>query len=338
MAALGKKLPPASSVMIGESWELADLPASIPDGQSVIANGELAGQTLRHAIRNFRDQIMGDAQLMPAGQSTNAGTAHDKGFPLLIKFLDARENLSVQVHPDAEYAARHPGAGVHVKSEAWVIVSAEPGAVIYKGVKANVSVFEFAEHIKTNQVVDDLIAVPVKAGDWHYLPSGTCHALGGGIVLAEIQTPSDTTFRVYDWGRISSAKGRELHVQQALECIRFGPQDSGTPPKSAKPARSIEVKGVRTTELVAAEYFHIERVDALSMAQFRIVVSGRPEVWMMISGSGRIQDQSGAAVDLHPGTTVLIPAALGDDWSAMISRSSWMLRVKVPSPLKGMIA
>src|SRR5438105_11357547 len=116
------------------------------------------------------------------------------GFPLLIKYLDARENLSVQVHPDERYVARHPEA--HLKSEAWVVIHAEPGAVIYKGVKPHVKPQDFAEHIRTNQVVDDLIAIEVKVGECHYLPSGTCHALGAGIVVAEIQTPSDTTFRV----------------------------------------------------------------------------------------------------------------------------------------------
>ncbi|MCI0364719.1 MAG: class I mannose-6-phosphate isomerase [Phycisphaerales bacterium] len=323
LAALGKKLPP--KIPIGESWEIADLPRSVADGQSVIANGEWEGQTLRQAMASHHEEIMGDAD-----------TSAEGGFPLLIKYLDAGENLSVQVHPDAEYAARHPEA--HVKSEAWVVISAEPGSVIYKGVKPDVTAEEFAEHIRTDQVVDDLIAVPVKAGDWHYLPSGTCHALGAGIVVAEIQTPSDTTFRVYDWGRKEApgtVASRELHIEQALECIDFGRQ---TQEKPSKPARSIEASGVRTTELVTTEFFHIERVDALSMARFRVVTSGRPEVWMMISGAGRIQAQNGPAIDLHPGTTALIPAGLGDEWMAMLARSAWMLRVKLPSPLKGMIA
>ena len=136
---LGKSLPPGA--LIGESWELADLPESIAEGRSVIANGELSGKPLRQALQQFKFQIMGDAPLTPDG-----------GFPLLIKFLDARQNLSVQVHPDDQYARSHPEA--HLKSEAWIIISAEPGAVIYKGVKPSVTAQQFADHIRNGAVVE----------------------------------------------------------------------------------------------------------------------------------------------------------------------------------------
>jgi mannose-6-phosphate isomerase len=322
----GKQLPPGEN--IGESWELADLPPAIPGGRSVIANGEFNGITLHQAIAQCPDQIMGDAKLSPEG-----------GFPLLIKFLDARQNLSVQVHPNEDYARRHPDS--HLKSEAWVILQAEPGSVIYKGVQPDITAAEFAAHIKNGTVVNDLIAVPARVGDCHYLPSGTCHALGGGIVVAEIQTPSDTTFRVFDWNRPDGAAGggRELHIEQALECIKFGPsavvpQNS---PNSAKLHKPIEVRGIRTTPFAATEHFEIDRVDAMTMARFSVETSGLPEVWLLLAGSARLESAKGQTVDLQTGTTVLIPAAL-EGWHCALARSAWMLRVRLPSPLKGLIA
>jgi len=319
LADLGKKLP--DGVSIGESWELADLPESIPEGRSRVRNGELAGMTLHQAIGRHRDWIMGDAHLTAEG-----------GFPLLIKYLDAQENLSVQVHPDDAYVSKH--ADAHLKSEAWVVVKSQPRAVIYKGVKPKVTAEQFTQHIRGGSAVDDLNAVPVKPGDCHYLPSGTCHALGAGIVVAEIQTPSDTTFRVYDWGRAATlgTPARELHLEQAMQCIHFGP-----PAPERKLPPPIEVRGVRTTALAQTEYFHIERLDALTMARFSIVTSGLPEVWMMIEGSGRIELDHNEPVELSPGVTALMPAALADA-SAALSRGSWLLRIKLPSPLKGLIA
>jgi mannose-6-phosphate isomerase len=314
LADLGKPLP--ASTMVGESWELADLPESIEGGRSVIANGPLAGRTLQAAIDTGRREIMGGAALSAEG-----------GFPLLLKFLDARENLSVQVHPDQAYVDRHPEA--HLKSEAWFVLKADPGSVIYKGVKPHVTAEDFARHIVTDEVVDDLIAVEVTPGDCHYLPSGTCHALGAGILVAEIQTPSDTTYRVFDWGRTD----RQLHVDQALECITFG--------APAQPAETlgvpVEVEGVRTTPRAKTEYFAIEQIEAASGARHRVETSGMPEVWMMMAGRGRIETPGAADVDLAAGTTVLVPAALAGA-EAALEAAAGFLRITVRSPLEGLIA
>ena len=314
LADLGKPLPPAA--MIGESWELADLPESIEGGRSVIANGPLAGRTLQAAIEAARREIMGAAELSAEG-----------GFPLLVKFLDARENLSVQVHPDQAYVDRHPEA--HLKSEAWVVIKADRGSVIYKGVKPHVTAEDFARHIATGEVVDDLIAVEVTPGECHYLPSGTCHALGAGILVAEIQTPSDTTFRVFDWGRTD----RQLHVDQALECITFG-----APPRPAEPIGvPVEVEGLRTTPRLKTEYFAIEQIEAASAACYRVETSGMPEVWMMLAGRGRIETAGAPDVDLAAGTTVLVPAALAGAEVAL-EQAAGFLRISVRSPLEGLIA
>jgi len=313
LARLGKRLPEGEP--IGESWEVADLPADIEDGRSVIANGPLAGKSLRQAIAEHGRTIMG-----------TAGLTEEGGFPLLIKYLDARRNLSVQVHPTAEYVSRHPEA--HLKSEAWVIIEADPGAVIYKGVKPKLTAQQFAEHIRSDELVDDLVAVPVKAGDCHYLPSGTCHALGAGIIVAEIQTPSDTTFRVHDWGR----SGRQLHVEQALECIDFGL----APVEAPVTVRPIEVDGLRASPLVETEYFTIERVEALRAVMLPVVTDDMPVIWMVIAGEGRLRG-GGTEVRLAAGTTALLPAALADG-RGQLGPECTVLRVTLPAPTRGMIA
>lgn len=314
LEALGKKLP--AGARIGESWELADLPPSVPEGRSVIANGPLAGRTLHEAIQADRRSVAGAAALTAEG-----------GFPLLVKFLDACENLSVQVHPGEDYAEDHPGT--RSKSEAWVVLRAEPGALIYKGLKPHVTREAFAQHVERGTVVEDLCAVAARAGDCHDLPAGTCHALGAGIVVAEIQTPSDTTFRVYDWGRT----GRALHVEQALRCIHFG-----GPPSAPRPGVPVEAGGVRSTPLLRCRHFGIERIEAVRAARLPIATSGMPLVWMVLAGGATIGSRAaGGEVRLMAGTTVLLPAGLTGA-AAELERGTELLHVTVRSPLQGLIA
>ncbi len=284
LASFGKKLP--AGRLIGESWELADLAATSAGGggggaaRSRIANGPLAGRTLHEALELWRAGLSGGAPLTPEGN-----------IPLLVKFLDARENLSVQVHPSPAYARRHPEA--HLKTECWLILEAEPGAVIYKGLRPGVSGEAFERHIAEGTVVDDLVSVPAIVGECHNLPSGTCHALGAGVLVAEIQTPSDTTFRVFDWGR----SGRELHVRQAMECIEFGPA----------PAASMLARDRQRGELVRTEYFVVERVRAGGA----IDAGAGMSVWIVLDGSGRIPAGKGwgEVAGISRGQCVVIPAA-----------------------------
>src|SRR6185295_12654023 len=183
---LHKPLP--SGKMIGESWELYDFPPGTLDGNtgwisSIVANGPLAGKSVHELIWQFGRALHGDVPLLSTAQ-----------FPILIKFLDARENLSVQVHPDAAYAASHPGA--HLKTEAWYVVQADEGAKIYKDlVGATVTRDAFAAAIAAGTCEELIQTIPAKEGQCFFLPSGTIHALGAGILAAEVQTPSDTTFR-----------------------------------------------------------------------------------------------------------------------------------------------
>lgn len=296
---LGRDLPGDARTLIGESWELVDLATTSASGggggaeRSTIAEGPLAGRTLARVIADHGRALMGDLPL--SDDDTSGG-----GFPILLKYLDANENLSVQVHPSPEYAAAHDDA--FLKSESWYIVAAAPGSVIYKGIKPGVTPEQLRAAIETNTdeaVVPLMIEVPVKPGDCHYVPSGTCHALGAGILVAEVQTPSDTTYRVYDWGRT----GRELHVEQAIECIHFGPPNvSEYELFTMLPSKS---GGASVERLVACEFFRIDKVTAV--AGFEDAAGeDQPTVWMVLDGRGELHG-NGQTINFHSGDTILLP-------------------------------
>src|SRR5208283_4999499 len=198
----GKKLPAGKP--IGESWEISDRPGD----ESIVANGKFAGKNLRWLMENFQRELLGDAN--PAGGNH---------FPLLIKILDAREKLSLQVHPPAGKAAELKG---EPKTEMWFIADAAPGAELYVGLKLGVTRAEFEKKISDGSVADCFHRVSVRAGDTMFLPSGRVHAIGDGLVIFEIQQNSDTTYRVFDWHRVGlDGKPRELHIAQSLASIDF---------------------------------------------------------------------------------------------------------------------
>ncbi len=272
---------------LGESWVVSDL----PDASVIVTNGPLAGATLHEVIARYGSGILGTLSLDDHG-----------AFPLLVKYLDAAENLSVQVHPDSAYCRAHPSA--RLKSEAWYILEADPGAVIYKGIKPGVSPAQFRDDIGSGRVVSDLVALPVKAGECHYLPSGTCHALGAGVMVLEVQTPSDTTFRVYDWGRTD----RTLHIEEALQCIQFGPPDT------RRAERRSHVAGffVTASRLCTCRHFQIEKVRMVAEYSQEIAYD-RPAIWVILSGKGRISGSpAGIDVSLSPGEVALVPPRMPD--------------------------
>jgi mannose-6-phosphate isomerase len=284
LAGLGKKLPAGKA--IGESWELCDFSATSVSGggggsaRSLVASGPLQGKTIHDALVAWGRDLLGDV----------SPTA-DGNVPLLIKFLDARENLSVQVHPSARYAASH--ADAHLKTECWIILDAEPGSVIYKGIKPGVTRAAFEQHIKDGTVANDMISVPAVVGECHNLPSGTCHALGAGVLIAEVQTPSDTTYRVFDWGRT----GRQLHIEQAMECIEFGPAPAATKLEGA----------TGRTRLVTTEYFTVDRIRE----QGSIKAGEGMSAWMVLDGKATVK-APGASVEnqgVGKGQTFVVPAA-----------------------------
>jgi len=196
-----KPLPP--DVPIGESWEISDRPGDA----SVIANGPLAGRDLRWLMENHAAELLGPQ---------NAAVAR---FPLLVKILDAREKLSLQVHPPAALAAT---LGGEPKTEMWYVTEAAPGAELYAGLKRGITPTEFENRIHDGTVAECFHHLPVQNGDVMFLPSGRVHAIGAGLVIFEIQQNSDTTYRVFDWNRVGlDGKPRELHVPQSLASINF---------------------------------------------------------------------------------------------------------------------
>ncbi len=270
----GKDIP--TDKPIGESWELADL----PEDKSEIVNGPLAGKTIDEVIAEFGLEITGKKD-------------YQSPFPLLIKILDAQNVLSVQVHPD-EATCRQMGKG-DPKTECWYIIDAEFGAVIYKGLKPGTTKEQFKEAIQQGTCAELLEKVKVKAGECHFLPSGTTHAIGKGLLIAEIQQPSDTTYRVFDWNRLdTSGKGRQLHVEEALESIHFDPSGDNL---------SVEIVG----RLVNSDEFKIDKGHQTPGCEV-LISAGQMKAMVFISGKGTIEGEGTETADFVKGDTLLVPA------------------------------
>jgi mannose-6-phosphate isomerase len=303
---LNKPLP--GEEPIGESWELADL----EDDQSVVVRGATPGWTLARLVAEWGADLTGRAPLV------------DGRFPLLIKFLDARETLSVQVHP-TEAVARRLGGRVRVKHEAWYVVDAAPGAVIYRGVWPGVDEAALRAAIAAGRVEPLLNRIPARKGHCYYLPSGTLHALGAGVVVAEVQTPSDVTYRVDDWGRVDPNTGapRELHIEQALPCIEY---TAG--PTSGERIEHTASVWTTVSSLVQCESFVIERVRMVEGVE-QVIPHQELVIWIVLAGRGTIRGSGFAALDFEVGDTVLIPAAIKDG-SVTTHASCMWLEVTVP--------
>jgi mannose-6-phosphate isomerase len=289
-----------------ESWELSDY----HDQVSVVEGGGLAGATLRDLVRSRTDELLGNA-LGPRDQ-----------FPLLVKFIDAREALSVQVHPDDVTGRRL--ANDNGKTETWVILDTEPGSLIYAGLKQGVGRDEFAAAIDSGEVEHLLHRFEPKPGDSVLIEAGTVHAIGAGVLLAEIQEMSDATFRIYDWGRLGpDGKPRQLHGREAMESINFDRGPIGPITPVAEP-----IAGGGTRERLArSPYFALER-----LAPVQPVVVGDPErftVVMGLKGTSNIE-HGGKRIPLEFGQTVLLPAALGE-CQLVPGRQATVLTCVVPS-------
>lgn len=283
---LGK--PVAGATPIGESWELS----ALPDNESRLLGGSQDGRTLPELAGAFANDLIGDV----------ADREHE--FPLLIKFLDAEQPLSVQVHPKplVEPAAEK----VAVKHEAWYIVHADPGAELYIGLKPGVTPDDIARAANSPVMRDLLMTRPARTGDCFYLPSGTLHALGAGLLVAEVQTPSDVTYRIYDWDRVDAeGQPRELHVEAALANIRYDVAESEIAQKRVR----IPAEGVRCERLCKCPRFSIDALTPESESFPWPFPQHTFAVWMIVSGSAIL---SGDAFSTHvtTGDTVLMPAAL----------------------------
>lgn len=280
----GKSLPPGKT--IGESWEISDRPGDA----SVIANGLLAGKDLRWLMENHARELLGDAK--PAAQNR---------FPLLCKILDAREKLSLQVHPPVNKAAE---LGGEPKTEIWFIADAKPGAELFVGLKRGVTRAELEKKIRDGSVAECFHRISVKAGDAIFLPGGRVHAIGAGLVIFEIQQNSDTTYRVFDWNRVGlDGKPRELHVAESLASIDFHdfePELIAT--------KFIGAGKIQRRALVNDPLFEIEAWKLNSGAE-DLLEPKRLQIVAVTTGEIGIQSSS-VAVKLSAGQFSLIPASL----------------------------
>ena len=268
----------------GESWDVVDHGTE----QSIVRDGPLAGKRLSYLVKRFADDLLG------TGRSGGP-------FPLLFKFLDANQTLSVQVHPNDRQAAQldPPDLG---KTEAWVVLDAEPGSVVYAGLAPGVDRKSLKRAIGQGRTEFCLHSFEPKVGDCILVAAGTVHTLGAGLLVAEIQQASDTTFRLFDWNRVDAeGKSRQLHVQEALDAINF---DAG----QVGPQTPCVTDRADTERLVQCDKFILDRV-ALHESR-HVGGDDRFHLLTVLAGSVRIEkDPSGEHVFM--GQSVLLPAACG---------------------------
>lgn len=280
---LGRELPPGERV--GESWEITDR----PEGVSIIRNGPLTGRSLRWLMEEQREALLGEA-----------ADSHGR-FPLLVKLLDAREALSVQVHPPAESAA---ALGGEPKTEVWYVAHAQPGAELMAGVKPGTTRDGFAEMVRQGTAAEAVVRLPVAAGDALFLPSGRLHALGAGLVIFEIQQNSDTTYRVFDWNRVGpDGKPRQLHLDQALASINFTDTTPALVTRDFRPAGPVE-----TRMLADCPWFRVEQWRTVADS---VPLGGARLPLVIASVEGRfelVHSASGERVSLEVGEFALVPA------------------------------
>lgn len=282
----GKKIP--TGKRIGESWEISDRPGDA----SVIVNGPLAGKDLRWLMEHHGGEVLGGAK--PAAEGR---------FPLLCKILDAREKLSLQVHPPASKAAELKG---EPKTEMWFIADAAPDASLYVGLKRGVTRAGFEQKIADGTVADCFHRLPVKAGDAMFLPSGRVHAIGDGLVIFEIQQNSDTTYRVFDWNRVGlDGQPRELHVAQSLASIDFNDFEPKLVGNTFEPGPNF-----KTRKLVQDPLFNVSEITTDTA---ELILFGTPRLRIFAAVRGTISiigGSSNTSVTLRPGQFCLVPACV----------------------------
>lgn len=270
---------------IGESWELSDVEGNV----SVVANGPMEDKSLDELTHTYGDALVGKKVLEQFGTT----------FPLLIKFIDARDNLSIQVHPDDELAKkRHNSFG---KTEMWYVIKAAPDAALYSGFSEQIDANEYVKRVENNTIMEVLQRYDVKAGDVFFLPAGRVHAIGAGCFIAEIQQTSNITYRIYDYNRKdANGNGRELHTELAKDAIDYTLlPDYRTHYKEEKD---------KPVELVSCKYFttNLLELDKPLSRDFASLDSF--VVYICMEGSFRLEDNKGNEVEVHQGQTVLVPA------------------------------
>ena len=268
--------------VLAEAWELS----CHPDGPSTIVNGKYAGKTLQEYIDAEGREVLG------------THCRRFREFPILTKFIDAKDNLSIQVHPSNSFALQNEGQ--YGKTEMWYIIDAEPGAFLYYGFKREISKDEFAQRIKDNTLLEVLNAVPVKKGDALFIESGTLHAIGKGILIAEIQQNSNVTYRVYDYGRVGAdGKKRDLHIEKAIAVTNRVP---------------IVKSGANYPHVADCDYFTVDKLNLDGDLTYRVQGTVKDTSFLSIlilDGSGIISNQ-GEKLEYKKGDSLFLPANSGD--------------------------
>ena len=276
---------PSDSRKIGESWELSH----VSENFSVVANGSLEGKTIDELIKIYGARLLGAKVIEQSGNT----------FPLLIKFIDAQDNLSIQVHPDDNLAkVRHNSLG---KTEMWYVVKATPNAILYSGFSQQIDAAEYVSRVEDNSIMDVLQSYNVNAGDVFFLPAGRVHAIGSGCFIAEIQQTSNITYRIYDYNR-KDADGneRELHTELAKDAI-----DYTLYPDYKTQYTPIENEA---TELAKCNYFTTNLL-ILNGSKIRDLSSiDSFVVYICMKGKAVLKDDKGNTLPIQQGQTVLIPA------------------------------
>lgn len=273
---------------VAESWELSAHPA----GESVVAAGLYEGLTLSEYIEKAGKSVLGENCL------------RFEDFPVLIKFIDAKKPLSIQVHPSDEYALRVEHE--YGKTEMWYVLDCEEGASLYFGVNREISKEEFKQRIEDNTILEVLDEIKVKKGDVFFIEAGTIHAIGAGILICEIQQNSNTTYRVYDYARRDDDGNlRELHVDKALDVSILRPSDT-----TGRQADEVAVKGGTKRLLGSCEYFHVEKLCVFDRMSLPVGADSFVSL-VAVSGSGTVRS-SGGTLDFQPGDSIFVPAGTGE--------------------------
>ena len=286
----GEKLIPYKGIVsdmkqVGESWEIS----GVKDNESVIAEGPDAGLTLPQLLERDGARLLGAKNYERFGNE----------FPLLIKFIDAREDLSIQVHPNDEQAwERHQSKG---KTEMWYVVDAEPGSRLRSGFAKKVTPEEYEASIADNTITDLLAEYDIHAGDLFFLPAGRIHSIGAGAFIAEIQQTSNITYRIYDFNRRdANGNTRELHTEQSKAVIDY----NVLPDYRTK----YENKKDERVGLVSCDYFTTSLLDLTKQYNMDIAELDSFVIAICTSGSGTITDDKGESIEIKQGETILVPA------------------------------
>ncbi len=284
--------------IVAESWEVSDR----SDGMSLVAEGELAGKSLREVIAADPAAVLGSR-------------ATSELFPLLIKVLDANKTLSVQVHPNDATAAEFGG---EAKTEMWYVLEADPGAAVYCGLQEGVSPEDFRAAIEANELEPLLKKFEVQPGDAIFVPGGRVHAIASGCLLLEVQQNSNTTYRIYDWGRVGhDGKPRELHIDQALEVTLWEDRESALTPAEDLP----DLAGMPRKKVMESPYFLLERLSLDGEA----TLPACPESFQVLFPLDGALSVNGVSTERY--SSMLLPASMGE---AELSGSGSFIRVSLP--------